>query len=170
MKTQNQNMPKSFVDEQKRTSHGFTILEILIVISVFGVILVIAGISVTRMREKARVSEAQSQLEMIEVAVRQLAWDTGQWPGHDTRTTKNREMWDLNVPAAGLVATDGSYPDWKGPYIASVPEDPWGRPYFFDGDYHVPDGSIRSVVGSFGPTRPTHHDYGTDNIYILVDD
>ena len=64
---------------------------------------------------------------------------------------ENNEV-DLSAPSAGLLATDGNFPLWSGPYQTSV-TDPWGNPYFLDEDYFC-------TAGTFGcPTVSTVADY-----------
>ena len=98
-----------------------------------------------------------------------LASDTGLWPNkekvgeHDTA-----EVWNLNVAAAGITTTDGSYPDWTGPYIGEVPRDAWGNHYFFDIDYQI-NGLDYIVVGSFGPNGVGPNQYDSDDIILILD-
>ena len=42
------------------------------------------------------------------------------------------ERWNISPAHCGLMDTDGSYADWKGPYYGGETIDPWGNPYFFD--------------------------------------
>ena len=38
--------------------------------------------------------------------------------------------------AAGLTCTDGSFPNWAGPYLPeNLTSDPWGTKYQYDMDY-----------------------------------
>ena len=143
-------------------------VEMLIVLSVIGVVLAIAIPNFLRSRHDAKIKEARAQLEMISAAILQLAWDTGRWPAGIDRTIQgNAESWDLNAASAGLLDKTSKFPNWEGPYVAKIPKDPWGMPYFFDPDYRV-DGKFRAVVGSFGPNRYGRNVYDKDNIYIIV--
>lgn len=126
----------------------------------------IPGIRYTRYR--VAVQEAETQLVFIATAVRQLAWDTGRWPGAQDKTEDHSiEIWDLKGAKAGLLATDGDYRNWRGPYIDRIPLDPWGNPFFFDPDYHA-DGEWHVVVGSFGPNGQGRNYYDQDNIYVIL--
>ena len=78
------------------------------------------------------------------------------------------EKWNLNTSNAGLTGTDGTFPDWAGPYISNVPQDPWGNNYFFDPDYQI-DGLNYAVLGSFGPNGVGPNLYDADDIYIILD-
>ena len=149
---------------------GHTLLEIMIVMAIFIVIVGVAVPAYTRIRQAARIAEAQTRVELLASAVKQLAWDTGRWPGALLRNVpQNPELWDLSVAKAGLLATDGKFPNWAGPYIGDVPIDPWGSPYFFDPDYTI-GGRVRVAVGSFGPNRRGKNVYDSDNILVFLDD
>lgn len=65
-----------------------------------------------------------------------------------------------------MVATDGGFPGWKGPYDQSVPKDPWGSDYFFDSDCDI-GGTDYVVIGSFGPNKlePKVHD--SDDVILI---
>ncbi len=147
--------------------NGYTLLEIMVVVMIIGVLTTIAITSITKVRQKMRLKHAKTELEMLAAAVRQLAWDTGDWPSGRTRLDDNIEMWDLTTGAAGIIKTDGSFNNWKGPYLANIPDDPWGSKYFFDPDYRV-DGVNRIVVGSYGPNRTGQNRYYEDNIYVVI--
>jgi hypothetical protein len=101
-----------------------------------------------------------------------LALDTNKWPGgieagNATGALNGNEIWDLNTPQAGIVSTDGGFPGWAGPYLESVPLDPWGHPYFFDSDYQV-DGQELVVIGSFGPNGSGPNMYDDDDIILIL--
>ena len=108
-------------------------------------------------------------MESIEIAVKMLAIDTGYWPNKEkVDATNTVEVWNLSVSAAGITATDGSYPDWKGPYYKGIPKDPWGNNYFFDVDYKI-GGSDYIVIGSFGPNGAGPNQYDGDDVIIILD-
>jgi hypothetical protein len=97
-----------------------------------------------------------------------LASDTEKWPGpNSVGVTANQEVWDLNSSNAGLVAATGGFPDWNGPYVQSVPKDPWGSDYFFDPDYQI-SGVDYAVVGSFGPNKVGQNVYDSDDVYLIL--
>ncbi len=150
-----------------KLSPGYTILEIMIVIAIISVIAAITAISITKVRENARKNIAKADMEMIAAAVRQLAWDTGKWPSGLLRTDSNAEEWDLTQPSAGLLSNDGSFKNWKGPYLAKVPTDPWGSKYFFDPDYNI-NGQNHIVIGSYGPNKTGRNRYNEDNLYVVI--
>ncbi len=148
---------------------GFTLTEVVVTVGLVGLLLAMVVPGVRKVRRNAMIKQAESDLAMLEAAVRKLAWDTGCWP---TQRSKNRfdgrEVWDLTDPRAGLMATNGRYPNWKGPYITRIPDDPWGNPYFVDTDYYL-ERRWRVVVGSFGPNGRGRNWYDRDNVFVLLD-
>jgi general secretion pathway protein G len=152
----------------KANSNGFTFIEVMIVIMIIGILAAIALPNFLAHREKGKISRASLELKSIEIAIKALAIDTGLWPNkRATGDASGNEVWDLNAPSAGLVATDGGYPGWNGPYIANVSRDPWGNRYFFDNDYFI-SGQPFVAIGSFGPNGIGPNNYDTDNITIIL--
>ena len=157
---------------------GFSLIEILVVTGVIGILLGIAVPAYNEYREKAKIAEAKQVLKDIERAIIALAVDTGLWPkGNTIGQYGNQEMYDLSKPKIGLVADDPNdaypYPNWNGPYISSIPKDPWGEDYFFDTDYRIPATSSNEfpVIGSWGPDRCCEDGperYGPDNVILVL--
>jgi general secretion pathway protein G len=147
---------------------GYTLIELMVVV---GIISVLSGIAIpafNSLGDKAKIAEATSDLKNLQLALEMLAIDTEMWPGpNDVGQIANSEVWDLNSPEAGLVVTDGSFPDWDGPYVPAVPKDPWGNDYFFDPDYDV-DGTDYAVLGSFGPNGVGPNVYDDDDIILIL--
>ncbi len=118
-------------------------------------------------REKAKIAKAKSDLKSLQTAIQVLATDTLQWPGpNPIGTVSNGEVWDLNVPDAGLIVA-GSFSSWKGPYVPMIKKDPWGSNYFFDPDYDIA-GVNYPVVGSFGPNKQGPNVYDSDDVFVIL--
>ena len=150
---------------------GFTLVEIMVVTLLVGILATLGTYAVLRSVNNGRIKNTQAELEMLSAAVLQLAWDTGQWPNGAPRTKGGSvEKWSIAPNSCGLLGTDGTYNNWKGPYYDGELKDPWGNTYFFDPDYTISDGSIRVVVGSFGPNGIGPNVYDDDDIYVLLDD
>ncbi len=148
---------------------GYTLLEIMVVVMIIGILATIAITSIIKVRENMRLKRAETELEMIAAAVRQLAWDTGKWPSGLTRLDTDTEVEDLTTSDAGLLNNDKDlFKNWNGPYLATIPDDPWGTKYFFDPDYKV-DGVMRIVLGSYGPNRTGKNKYYEDNLYVIIE-
>jgi general secretion pathway protein G len=154
---------------------GLTLIEIIVVIAIISTLAAIIIPAGNLAREKARITKAKSEVKQIRNAVELLASDSDEWPGHQTvglvdSGGSGNEVWDLSAGVAGLIATDGSFANWGGPYLPDMPTDPWGNDYFFDTDYDIddPNGEWTAVIGSFGPNGVGQNVYDADNIIEIL--
>ncbi len=146
---------------------GFTLIELIFTVAIIGVLAVIAIPEFSSSRDKARIALVRADIRNIYLAMEMLASDTERWPGPNlVGTTADQEVWDLNSSQAGLVA-NGGFPNWNGPYIQSVPKDPWGSDYFSDPDYMI-GGVNYAVVGTFGPNKDGKNIYDSGDIYLIL--
>ena len=147
---------------------GFTLVELLVVLAVLAILVSIAVSAYGAYREKAHKAQVLHVLKNLQWAVEVLATDTEKWPGpNESGVISDQEVWNLNADIAGLVITNGAFPGWQGPYIPSVPKDPWGKDYFFDPDYSIA-GQDFAVVGSFGPNGVGKNVYDSDDIVLIL--
>jgi prepilin-type N-terminal cleavage/methylation domain-containing protein len=158
---------------ESKSNSGFTLIEIMIVIAIVGILAAIAIPNFISYRKKAMVAQAQAELKAIQLAIHDLALDTGFFPSTDDpknvygKITGDDEIDDLSTPAAGLMATDGSYPGWDGPYLKTTHTDPWGRNYFLDHDYEI-NGEDCVVIGSLGPNGGAINNYDDDDNILVI--
>ncbi|TSC67719.1 MAG: Uncharacterized protein G01um101472_328 [Parcubacteria group bacterium Gr01-1014_72] len=164
---------------------GFSLIELLVVIGIIAILSSIVTAGFRLAKAKAQDVKARATLKSLQTAFTALGGDTGFWPGREAAAgapdpqtidlvrcgAANNEVQDLGDPQAGLVATSGDYPGWNGPYISTVPPDPWGAKYFFDTDYDIPptgDNQFGAAIGSYGPNGVGNNLYDSDDIILLL--
>jgi general secretion pathway protein G len=98
-------------------SHGFTLLELLVVMVIIGLLVGYVGPMYFKQVGKSEVKVARAQIESFGKALDQYRLDTGRYP-----TTEQ------SLKALRVKPTDESR--WDGPYLKKdVPLDPWGGVY-----------------------------------------
>ena len=65
----------------RKSTSGFTLLELIVVIGVIGILVAILFPAVAGMREKARAKEAAVTQKALEIAIRSFRTQYGYWPG-----------------------------------------------------------------------------------------
>jgi general secretion pathway protein G len=103
-----------------RTQSGFTLIEILVVITILAIL---AGLLVPRVMDRpdqARVVAAKNDVRAIQSAVNLYRLDNGVYP-----STEQGLLALVQRPETGNVPRN-----WKqGGYLDRVPKDPWGNDY-----------------------------------------
>ncbi|HXW23946.1 MAG TPA: type II secretion system major pseudopilin GspG [Xanthobacteraceae bacterium] len=104
----------------RRGDRGFTLVEILVVITIIGLIMALVGPRVINYLGEAKVKAARIQIESFGSALDLYYLDAGRYPS----TAEG-----LNA----LAQRPGGAASWNGPYLkgAIVPNDPWGHPYVY---------------------------------------
>ncbi len=103
----------------RRLAHGFTLLELLVVMVIIGLLAAYVGPRFFSQIGKSEQKAAKAQLDAFEKALDQYRLDTGRYPTTDQGL-------------AALMARPGNEARWNGPYLKkAVPPDPWGRPYLY---------------------------------------
>lgn len=98
---------------------GFTLVEMLLVLVILATLAAIVYPKVMGRSEQARVTAAQTQIANFKTALDAFEVDTGSYP-------KGRNgLMDLIQQPQGLVG-------WHGPYLESIPKDPWGNDYIYE--------------------------------------
>ena len=104
----------------RRGEDGFTLIEILVVITIIGLIMGLVGPRVLNYLSESKVKAAKIQIESFAGALDLYYLDLGRYP----------------TTAQGLTALaqrPGGASAWNGPYLknGAVPKDPWGHPYVY---------------------------------------
>ena len=104
---------------RRKSERGVTLIEMLVVITIIGLISGLVAVNVIRQGENAKRQIAKTQIGSFMNALGIYKLDTGVYPS----------------AAQGLLALrekPGEMPNWAGPYLPKdVPLDPWGHPYVY---------------------------------------
>ena len=105
---------------RQRSERGFTLVEMLVVITIIALIMSLVGPRVLNYLSESKVKAAKIQIESLSTALDLYFLDTGQYPNTSDGLT-------------ALVQRPGSAGFWNGPYLKGnvVPNDPWGHPYLY---------------------------------------
>lgn len=99
---------------------GFSLIELLVVITILSVLAAIVVPRVVGRGEDARRAKAVADVESMGVALDLYAADNGRYPTTEQGLAALRE-----APVAAPLPRA-----WNGPYLKKeLPVDPWGRPY-----------------------------------------
>jgi general secretion pathway protein G len=100
--------------------HGFTLVEMLVVITIIGLIMGLIGPRVLNYMSESKVKTARIQIQSFGSALDLFYLDAGRYPS----TAEG---------LAALVRPAGGVAGWAGPYLkgGNVPNDPWSHPYVY---------------------------------------
>jgi general secretion pathway protein G len=111
----------------KRTSHmrrvrtarsAFTLIELLLVLVILAVLAGIVVPKFTGRSEDARKTAAKTDISNLSTALNNFELDNGRFPSSEEGLL-------------ALLNTPPNAKNWKGPYIESMPKDPWGNDYIY---------------------------------------
>jgi general secretion pathway protein G len=134
----------------RRTDRGFTLIEILVVITVIAILASLVTPMVFRNVGDAKSSAARTQIEIFGLALDAYRLDNDYYPS----TAQGLES--LHALPTGEPAPR----NWRGPYLKkAVPSDPWGRPYAYRSPGEVnPDSYDLQSLGRDGRAGGTGED------------
>jgi len=118
----------SFRIHHSSARRAFTLIEILVVVTILAMLASAIVLSFSGETDRARVARAKSDIATLENAIDRFKLDMRRYPAEEE----------------GLVAL-AQKPDsedatrWKGPYIKRLEKDPWGNPYVYvvPGDHNT---------------------------------
>ena len=100
------------------SAHGMTLIEILVVLTLIGIVMGIVGGNYLGQGEKAKQKAAKIEIEQIGQTLDLFRLEVGRYP-----TTQEGLQALISAPAG--------VPNWNGPYWkkATLPKDPWTHEY-----------------------------------------
>jgi len=99
----------------RRSRRGFTLVEMLLVITIIGILAALVIPKMMGRSEQARQAAVRADISAVKTALDAFEVDSGFYP-------KN-----LN----DLLQQPRDSKNWRGPYLDKVPQDPWGVPYIY---------------------------------------
>jgi len=104
---------------RSRGQAGVTLIEMLVVVVIIGLFVALVAPNMFKSADKARVTQARTQIDSLMTALGEYKLDTGQFP------TSEQGLEALRVKPADATT-------WNGPYLQKdIPNDPWGTPYVY---------------------------------------
>jgi general secretion pathway protein G len=122
---------------------GFTLVEMLVVITIIGLIMALVGPRVLNYLSESKAKTAKIQIQGLSSALDLFYLDAGRYPSSAEGL-------------AALVQPPGGIGTWNGPYLkgGNLPADPWGKPYVYrsPGEHGAYDISSLGSDGQEGGT------------------
>ena len=105
---------------KKHSIQGFTLIEMLVVLTIIGLLVGLVGPKIFGKADTAKVQTATTQVKMLKGSLETMHLDIGRYPKGDEGLSLL-----INPPT-----DDFTKNRWRGPYLdEAVPVDPWGTPY-----------------------------------------
>jgi general secretion pathway protein G len=98
---------------------AFTLVEMLLVITIIGILAALVVPKMMGRSEQARQTAARADISGIKTALDAYEVDSGFYP-------KSRNG------LGDLVQQPSDAKNWRGPYLDKIPTDPWGNPYVYE--------------------------------------
>jgi general secretion pathway protein G len=124
---------KKLAVQKNLLRRAFTLVEMLLVVTIIGILAALVIPKIAGTSERARVTAARADINGgIKSALGQYEVDNGFYP---------KSLQDLLVQPSNAK-------NWHGPYLDKMPSDPWGNPYiyYFPGK-HTPNSYDLLSVG-----------------------
>ncbi|MGW8369100.1 MAG: type II secretion system major pseudopilin GspG [Gammaproteobacteria bacterium] len=102
-----------------RRDHGFTLIEIMVVVVIIGLLAAIIAPNIMSNLSRAEITAAKQEIRTISGALDQFRIDFYRYPTTDE---------GLAILTGGKDINNRSVPR----FIDTVPIDPWGRPYLYE--------------------------------------
>ena len=134
-----------------KDNHGFTLIELMVVIIILGVLAIYVGPKIMGRPEEAKQVKARVDIAALETALKLYKLDNGVYPGTDQGLQALVEKPETgNVPRKWR---DGGYLE-----KSKVPKDPWGNDFVYlspgaHGDFDIISYGTDGVPGGEGSNK-----------------
>jgi len=110
---------------------AFTLVEMLLVITIIGILAALVIPKMVGRSEQARQAAAHADISSIKTALDAFEVDNGYYP----------------KGLSDLLQQPGNAKNWHGPYLDKLPVDPWGNPYvyYFPGRHNQNSFDLSSI-------------------------
>lgn len=125
---------------KKRSQRGITLIEMLVVITIIGLLGGVVYLNMFKKAEEAKPKVALTQIKNFMEALNLYKLETSSFPPTEVG------LQALRVKPDGVA-------QWGGPYVqGDIPLDPWGHPYLYK--YPGDHGDMPDVVSLGGDGQP----------------
>lgn len=138
------NLKNKIVARPARSA--FTLIELLLVLVILAILTSVVVLNFANRPDQARRTAAQTDIHTISTALDAFKIDTGRFPTSDEGLQ-------------ALQTQPGNVRNWNGPYLKSLPSDPWGNAYV----YRYP-GTHNANQYDLSSNGPDGHEGGDDDI------
>ena len=135
----------SSLNNMHHRSHGFTLIEIMVVIVILGILAAVVVPNIMSRPTEARITKAKQDIRALETALDLYKLDNYSYP-----TTDQGLEALVNIPGSSA----GSKSSRSEPYLKKLPKDPWQNPYIY-----LSPGEHGSIdIYSYGPDQQQSDD------------
>ncbi|OGP88546.1 MAG: type II secretion system protein GspG [Deltaproteobacteria bacterium RBG_16_48_10] len=133
-------------EKVKQRAKGFTFFEILVVVTIIGLLAALVGPRLWKRISGGKQVAAKAQIELFGTALDAFRLDTGRYPTTEEGLKALREK-------------PSSADNWSGPYLPKeIPMDPWKTQYVYKcpgehGDYDIISYGADKVEGGEGESE-----------------